>query len=86
MALPESGWSEAGGKLSKSFAFSSFPAALAFMVEVSFYCEKNNHHPDWKNSYRTVEVDLSTHDAGSVTGKDHELALHMDKVFARFAA
>ncbi|WP_445682691.1 4a-hydroxytetrahydrobiopterin dehydratase [Radicibacter daui] len=86
MALPESGWTEADGKLSKSFTFSSFPAALAFMVEVSFFCEKNNHHPDWKNSYRKVEVELTTHDAGAVTGKDHELAAHMDKIFGKFAA
>jgi 4a-hydroxytetrahydrobiopterin dehydratase len=84
MPLPESGWTKTGGKLSKSFAFQSFPAALAFMVEVSFYCEKNDHHPEWKNTYRKVEVDLSTHDAGGVTGKDHALAAHMDSVFKKF--
>ena len=44
--------------------------------------EDADHHPEWKNVYRTVEVVLSTHSAGGITGLDIDLATAMD----RFAA
>ena len=53
------------------------------MVEVSLYCEKADHHPEWKNIYNRVMVDLTTHDAGGVTDKDFALALHMNTVAAK---
>ena len=37
-------------------------------------------HPEWRNVYRTVEVALSTHDAGGVTALDVELARSMNAI------
>jgi len=78
------GWSGDAQRIAKIYQFKSFAQALAFMVEVGLYCEKADHHPEWKNIYNKVWVELSTHDAGRVTAKDLALAAHMDAVFARF--
>jgi 4a-hydroxytetrahydrobiopterin dehydratase len=79
--LPE-GWTGDAARIRRTFRFASFPRALAFMVEVGCRCEATNHHPEWKNVYDRVEVELTTHDAGAVTEKDLDLAAHMNAVFA----
>jgi 4a-hydroxytetrahydrobiopterin dehydratase len=71
--------------MAKCFRFSGFPEALAFMVEVGLYCERADHHPEWRNIYDKVWVELTTHDAGGVTDKDLELAARMETVYARAA-
>ena len=50
------------------------------MARVALVAEKMDHHPEWFNVYRTVDVTLSTHDAGGLTVKDTELAKHMDRI------
>jgi 4a-hydroxytetrahydrobiopterin dehydratase len=42
--------------------------------------EKLDHHPEWSNVYKTVDVTLSTHDAGGLTELDIKLAEAMDKL------
>ncbi len=78
------GWSEVEGRdaISKSFQFRNFNAAFGWMTRVAMVAEKMDHHPEWFNVYRTVDVTLATHDADGVTEKDIKLAKAMD----RFAA
>lgn len=64
--------------LARSFTFVDFKAAFGFMVRVALAAEAANHHPEWSNVYRRVDVVLTTHDAGGVTSKDVELAEKMD--------
>ncbi len=72
-------WQEIENKLYKKFSFKDFTEAFAFMTKVAFAAEKMDHHPEWKNIYNTVEIWLSTHDAGDVvTEKDHKLAVKID--------
>ena len=72
-------WEEANNKLYKKFQFKDFSEAFAFMTKVALAAEKMNHHPEWKNVWNTVEVWLSTHDAGDiVTEKDRKLADKID--------
>ena len=75
------GWSDVAGRdaITKTFQFKDFNAAFGFMARVALVAEKMDHHPEWKNVYRTVEVTLSTHDAGGVTGLDIKLAQAMDE-------
>lgn len=80
------GWTDGGVKISRLFVFSSFTEAMGFMAEIALYCEKANHHPEWKNIYNKVWVDLTTHDAGGVTEKDLALAAHMDATAKRILA
>ena len=84
MRFPD-GWSGDEKRMSKCFRFSGFSEALAFMVEVGCYCERVDHHPEWKNIYDKVWVELTTHDAGGVTEKDLALAARMETVYARAA-
>ncbi len=80
------GWHlEDGGKaISKTFGFASFREAFAFMTECALVAEKLDHHPDWKNSYATVDVALSTHSSGGLTELDFQLALEMDRAEAHY--
>lgn len=75
------GWSEADGDtdaITKTFKFEDFSHAFAFMSASATQAEKADHHPEWFNVYNTVEVTLTTHDAGGVTQKDIDLARKMD--------
>jgi len=75
-------WTETNNKLYRKFLFNNFSEAFAFMTRVAFEAEKMDHHPLWTNVYNTVEVWLSTHDAGNiVTEKDRKLAEKIDKLF-----
>lgn len=70
------GWSlaEDGGSISRSFGFRNFSEAFGFMTRVALAAEKMDHHPDWSNVYKTVDIALSTHDAGGLTTLDVALA------------
>jgi len=74
------GWSVEDGKLHKEFRFADFVAAFGFMTRVALVAEKRDHHPEWRNVYRTVTVDLVTHDAGGVTRLDVDLARTMNEL------
>jgi 4a-hydroxytetrahydrobiopterin dehydratase len=74
------GWREVDGRdaITKTFRFTDFNAAFAFMTRAALLAEKMDHHPEWFNVYNRVEVTLSTHDAGGVTELDVKLAAFMD--------
>jgi 4a-hydroxytetrahydrobiopterin dehydratase len=76
------GWKEASGgeAITKTFTFKDFNEAFGFMSRVALVAEKSDHHPEWRNVYKTVEVVLSTHDAGGVTSNDIELAKAMNAI------
>lgn len=71
-------WTVKNGKLHKTFKFDSFGQAIGWMVSVSFYADKLDHHPDWCNSYNRVVIDLLTHDLGALSTLDVALAKKMD--------
>ena len=75
-------WSEVSGRdaISRKFVFKDFNEAFGFMTRAALVAEKMDHHPEWFNVYKTVEVTLSTHDAGGVTELDVKLAEAMDKL------
>jgi 4a-hydroxytetrahydrobiopterin dehydratase len=74
-------WKEENNKLYRKFQFRNFSEAFAFMTRVAIEAEKADHHPEWKNVYNSVEMWLSTHDAGDVvTKKDHALAAKIDEI------
>jgi len=77
-----SGWTELKGRdaITRTFVFADFNEAFGFMSRVALVAEKHDHHPEWRNVYKTVEVVLSTHDAGGVTHRDIELARAMNAI------
>jgi 4a-hydroxytetrahydrobiopterin dehydratase len=72
-------WQEKENTLYRKYEFKDFIEAFAFMTRVALVAEKMNHHPKWTNVWNTVELWLSTHDAGDiVTDKDRKLAERID--------
>ncbi len=76
------GWSEVNGRdaIARTFTFKDFNEAFGFMSRAALVAEKMDHHPEWKNVYKTVEVVLSTHDAGGLTALDVRLARAMNEI------
>ena len=76
------GWSEVSGRdaITRKFTFKDFNEAFGFMTRAALAAEKMDHHPEWFNVYKTVEVTLATHDAGGVTELDVKLAEAMNKI------
>lgn len=64
--------------ISKSFVFANFVEAFGFMTRAALHAEKLNHHPEWLNVYKTVDVTLTTHDCGGLSDLDIKLAKTMD--------
>ena len=83
-ALTDAGWalSEDGDAITKTFEFKNFVAAFGWMTRAAIHAEKLNHHPEWSNVYKTVEVALTTHDADGLTALDAKLARKMDELAA----
>ncbi len=82
MEIPQN-WSDENNSLYRKFEFKDFSEAFAFMVRVAIEAERINHHPKWTNVYNTIEVWLSTHDAGNIiTGKDVKLAEKINVLLA----
>jgi len=79
------GWQEASGRdaIVKTYVFADFNAAFGFMTRAALVAEKMDHHPEWFNVYKTVQVTLATHDAGGVTELDIALAEAMERIAAR---
>jgi 4a-hydroxytetrahydrobiopterin dehydratase len=78
------GWSDVAGRdaITKKFVFKDFNAAFGFMTRAALVAEKMDHHPEWFNVYKNVEVTLATHDAGGVTELDIQLAEAMERIAA----
>ena len=68
--------------ISKTFVFANFVEAFGWMTRMALWAEKLNHHPEWSNVYKTVDVTLTTHDAGGLTALDVKLAQRMEKAAA----
>ncbi|MGH6682661.1 MAG: 4a-hydroxytetrahydrobiopterin dehydratase [Pseudolabrys sp.] len=75
-------WSEVSDRdaITRKFTFENFKEAFAFMTAAADVAEAMDHHPEWFNVYKTVEVTLSTHDADGLTDLDIKLAEAMDKI------
>ena len=80
--LATRGWTttDEGTAIQKTFVFRNFIDAFGFMTRAAFWAEKWNHHPEWSNSFKTVVVKLTTHDAGGLTEKDIKLATKMEEL------
>jgi 4a-hydroxytetrahydrobiopterin dehydratase len=70
--LPQ--WQHVGVCIERHFVFPDFKSAWSFMTQVAELAELHNHHPDWRNVYNRVEIQLTTHDAGGLSQRDVDLA------------
>jgi len=72
--LPDWDYDEARDAITRRFTFADFSEAFAFMTRVALLAEKADHHPEWSNVWNRVEITLTTHDAGGLSGRDVEMA------------
>jgi 4a-hydroxytetrahydrobiopterin dehydratase len=77
------GWELRDGKLFREFVFADFLEAIGFMMRAAICAQVLNHHPDWSNVYKTVRVELETHDVGGLSPLDVELATRMNALADR---
>ncbi len=80
--LAQNGWAEVEGRdaIHKRFVFRNFTQAFGWMTQVAIVAEKMDHHPEWSNVYKTVEVMLATHDVDGLSDLDVKLANRMDEM------
>ena len=77
------GWEEHADGLRRHFEFKDFAEAWSFMSKVAELAQKQDHHPDWSNSYNVVDITVCSHDVGrTVTTRDHRLATAINEVIA----
>jgi 4a-hydroxytetrahydrobiopterin dehydratase len=76
------GWTleEGDAAITRTFTFRNFSEAFGFMARAALAAEKLDHHPEWSNVYKTVEVRLTTHDSGGLTALDFDLARRMNRI------
>ncbi len=78
-------WKTNPNDLTTKLKFKNFQEAFAFMTEVAIAAEKVNHHPTWTNTYNTVDIILTTHDAGNIiTDKDILLSSTIEKIYQKY--
>lgn len=75
-------WVYSENAIHTTLEFENFTSAFSAMTLMAFEAERLQHHPNWYNVYKTVDISLSTHDAGGVTEKDFELAMAFKKVLS----
>ena len=77
------GWSFVSDRdaITKKFIFLNFVEAFGWMCKAAIEAEKLNHHPEWSNIYKTVEVTLTTHDVDGLSDLDLILASKLDSLY-----
>ncbi len=82
-AQTKKGWQyiKENDSIYKKFEFKNFVDAFSWMTKVALFAEKINHHPEWFNVYKIVEVTLKTHDVNSLSDLDKKLSEKMDLFF-----
>ncbi len=73
-------WSLDGIKIKKEWRFKNFIQAFGFITKIALISESMNHHPDLRNVYSQVTVELTTHDLEGISQKDIDLAKAIDNL------
>jgi 4a-hydroxytetrahydrobiopterin dehydratase len=74
------GWDRHGDMLVRTWQFPSFRRAMEFVNHVAALLEKSDHHPDLIVQYRTVRIEMSTHDVGGLTERDFALVTEINEI------
>lgn len=86
LTLPGWAFSDARDGICKRFSFENFVTAFGFMTQVAIEAEKMDHHPEWTNVYRHVDITLTSHDDGGLTARDIALARAIERIAGRFVS
>ncbi len=78
----DSQWKLVDNKLYRRLVFEDFVHAFGFITQIAILAEKSNHHPEWANVYRTVDIYLTTHEVSGISDRDFELMEAIDRIIA----
>jgi 4a-hydroxytetrahydrobiopterin dehydratase len=73
------GWERDEDIIERTLEFGGFMEAIDFINRIAPLADEADHHPEIFNVYSTVELALTTHDAGGLTDKDFDLAEQIDQ-------
>jgi 4a-hydroxytetrahydrobiopterin dehydratase len=73
-------WERHGDMLVRTWQFPSFRRAIEFVNHVAALIEKHNHHPDLIVRFRTVRIEMSTHDVGGLSQEDFALIAEINEI------
>ena len=72
------GWDLDGNSIGKTFVFSDFASAIAFITKSAFHCVELEHYPNWSNHQNIVAVKIGESDQSAVRGRDIQLAKRIE--------
>ena len=75
-------WKLVDNKLYRRLVFEDFVHAFGFITQIAILAEKSNHHPEWANVFRTVDIYLTTHEVSGVSDRDFDLMEAIDRIIA----
>lgn len=73
-------WELKDNKLYRRLVFEDFVHAFGFLTQVAIISEKMNHHPEWANVYRTVDIYLTTHEVSGISTRDFALLESIERL------
>jgi len=74
---------EMSAAISKEYVLRDFKQAFSFMTEIAKLAEENNHHPEWRNVYKQVDITWTTHDVGGLSLQDFNMARRCDEIYEK---
>ena len=72
------GWTNAGDRLVKEYAFANYHETMAFVNALAWVSHREDHHPDLAVGYNQCRVEYSTHAIGGLSENDFICAAKLD--------
>ena len=79
------GWGLKNNKLTKVYGFKNYEEVIQFLNVISEKINEQNHHPLMSINFNKLHIELFTFDSNSLTKKDIELAVSIDKLYLDFS-
>jgi 4a-hydroxytetrahydrobiopterin dehydratase len=74
------GWTLAGQKLEKTFAFRNHYETMTFVNAVAWVSHREDHHPELTVGYKDCRISYWTHAIGSLSENDFICAAKLEKL------
>lgn len=75
------GWNRKNNVITKKYSTKDWGSSSSFFYFISKLAELCNHHPAIEVKYDSVKIELSSHESGTVTKLDIEMAKYIDQYF-----
>jgi len=78
--LPDN-WDREGDEIVRVYEFDDYLTGVDFAADLAEIADEAFHHPELIIGFRSVEVRLTSHEAGGITDDDIRLAEQFDDEF-----